>query len=79
MQDLIPLRALAAGQSAEVRQIIGQADQVRRLEELGLRDGAQLKMVRSGTPCIVRLGSSTLCFRDVEALQVMVRPTKVSA
>jgi len=79
VQNLIPLRVLAAGQSAEVRQIIGQADQVRRLEELGLRDGVQLQMVRSGTPCIVRLGASTLCFRDVEALQVMVLPTKVSA
>jgi ferrous iron transport protein A len=74
VQNLIPLRALLPGQSAEVRQIIGQAEQIRRLHELGLRDGTQLEMVRSGTPCIVRLGSSTLCFRDVEALQVLVMP-----
>jgi ferrous iron transport protein A len=76
--DLIPLRALLPGQLAEVRQVVGHAHEVRRLHELGLRDGIQLEMVRGGTPCIVRLGTSTLCFRDVEALQVMVLP-RVSA
>jgi ferrous iron transport protein A len=74
VHELIPLRALLPGQLAEVRQVVGQAEQVRRLHELGLRDGIQLEMVRSGTPCIVRLGNSTLCFRDVEALQVLVMP-----
>jgi len=74
VQELIPLRALLPGQLAEVRQVVGQAHEVRRLHELGLRDGIQLEMVRSGTPCIVRLGSNTLCFRDVEALQVLVMP-----
>jgi ferrous iron transport protein A len=78
VHDLIPLRALLPGQSAEVRQVVGQAEQVRRLHELGLRDGTHLEMVRSGTPCIVRLGTGTLCFRDVEALQVLVMP-RVSA
>jgi ferrous iron transport protein A len=78
VHELIPLRALLPGQWAEIRQVVGQAQEVRRLQELGLRDGMQLEMVRSGTPCIVRLGSSTLCFRDVEALQVLVQP-RVSA
>ena len=74
MHALIPLSALRSGQVAEVRQVAGRPEQVRRLEELGLRDGAQLEMVRSGSPCIVRLGTSTLCFRSGELLAVMVAP-----
>ena len=41
---------------AEMRQVAGRPEQVRRLEELGLRDGAELEMVRGGSPCIVRVG-----------------------
>jgi ferrous iron transport protein A len=74
MQALIPLNLVHAGQTAEVRQVVGQAEHVRRLEELGLRGGAELEVVRAGSPCIVRLGGSTLCFRDGELLSVLVAP-----
>ncbi len=83
MHDLIPLSTLCPGQSAEVCQVVGQRDQVRRLEELGLRHGVQLEMVRHGTPCIIRVGGqsqsdhfggSKLCFRQSDLLQVMVTP-----
>ena len=72
MHDLIPLATLRSGEYAEVRQIVGHQEQVRRLEELGVRDGAMLEMVRAGTPCIVRIGASKLCFRDGELLSVLV-------
>jgi len=84
MQQLIPLSTLCPGQVAEICQVVGQTDQVRRLEELGLRHGVQLEMVRHGTPCIVRIGGqsqggsfggSKLCFRQSDLLQVMVTPT----
>jgi len=84
MHDLVPLSTLSPGQSAKVRQVVGKTDQVRRLEELGLRHGVQLEMVRHGTPCIVRIGGpssrrsfggSKLCFRQSDLLQVMVTPT----
>src|SRR3990172_2873137 len=55
MPELVPISLLSAGQVAEVRQVVGPPEQVRRLEELGLRDGAVLEMVRSGSPCIVRV------------------------
>lgn len=74
MQNLIPLRALRPGQVAEVRQLVGQTGHVRRLQELGLRDGTRLEMVRSGQPCIVRVGNTTLCFRDVDSIEVLVAP-----
>ena len=59
-----------------MRQLVGPAEQVRRLEELGLRAGARLEMVRGGSPCIVRVDGSTLCFRDDELLRVLVRTRK---
>jgi len=74
MHDLIPLSTLVSGQSAQVRVVLGQSDQIRRLEEMGLRNGVQLVMVRHGKPCIVRLGDSKLCLRNDELLSVMVSP-----
>ena len=73
MPDLMPLTALHCGQTAEVGQLLGPTEQVRRLEELGLRAGAQLEMIRSGAPCIVRVDGSRLCFRNDESLRVLVR------
>lgn len=74
MYGLIPISALRAGETAIVRQLVGPPEQVRRLEELGLRSGALLEMVRGGTPCIVRLGAAKLCLRHGELLGVMVAP-----
>jgi ferrous iron transport protein A len=73
MPDLMPLSVLRCGQTAEVGQLLGPAEQVRRLEELGLRAGVQLEMIRSGAPCIVRIEGSRLCFRNDESLRVLVR------
>ena len=65
---------LGPGHFAEVQEVLGSSEHVRRLEELGLRSGAVLEMIRSGSPCIVRVGGSTLCFRGHELAQVLVAP-----
>ena len=75
MDELIPLRLLTPGQRAEVEQLVGDPHQVHRLEELGLRSGAVVEMVRAGSPCIIRLAGHKLCFRHNETLNVLVRPT----
>jgi len=74
VSQLIPLSALPAGQMAQVRQIVGQPPQVKRLAELGIRDGADICVVQSGSPCIVQLNASRLCFRDGDLLRVLVEP-----
>jgi ferrous iron transport protein A len=74
VDDLIPLNHLGAGQSGCVGLVLGGADQVHRLEEIGLRDGTQVEMVQPGTPCIIRLAGHKLCFRGDDLLRVMVRP-----
>ena len=74
MHDAIPLQQLAPGQAAFIEQVCGCAEQVRRLAELGVRGGVEIEMVQSGSPCIIRLAGSKLCFRDCDVLSVLVRP-----
>jgi Fe2+ transport system protein FeoA len=70
---------LVVGQSGRVSQIVGQADHVHRLREMGLRDGAMIEMLQSGRPCIIRLDGQRLCVRDDELLSVLVRPILAAA
>ncbi len=72
--DMIPLRRLQEGSRAAVAEIVGRSEHVQRLKELGLRRGVQVEMVRTGTPCIVRLNGHKLCIRGTEVLNVLVRP-----
>jgi Fe2+ transport system protein FeoA len=72
--QLVPLSLLTAGQSATISQVLGKADHVHRLQELGFRDGTTIEMVQPGSPCIIRLGSHKLCFRPDELTSVLVIP-----
>ncbi len=76
MPEFVPLAVLRCGQIAEIGQLLGPPNEVRRLEELGLRIGAQLEMIRCGTPCIIRVDGGKLCFRDDDSLRVLVRTRK---
>jgi Fe2+ transport system protein FeoA len=40
---------------------------------MGLRDGAEVEMIRSGSPCIVRVDDQRFCFRHDSLADVMVR------
>jgi Fe2+ transport system protein FeoA len=74
MHDLLPLHLLPAGTQARIGQLLGQADEVHRLEELGMRVGRRVEMVQAGTPCIVKLDGARFCFRDCDAFRVLVLP-----
>jgi len=74
VRDPLPLRLLPPGQKAMIHEVLGRVDQVHRLHELGLCRGVQIEMVRSGSPCIVRLGGQKLCFRADDLLNVLVAP-----
>jgi len=74
VNDSIPLTSLAAGQTAEIERISGDPSQVHRLHELGMHHGTKVQMIRSGSPCVVRLAGHKLCFRQNDGLEVRVRP-----
>lgn len=74
MDDLIPLQNLDIGCTGAVTAVIGQNDMLHRLEEIGLRQGAEVQMVQAGRPCIVRVNGQRLCLRADELSHVLVRP-----
>jgi ferrous iron transport protein A len=76
--EFVPITQLRRGEVGEISQVVGSPEQVRRLEELGLRGGVRLEMVRGGSPCIVRVAGTTLCFRHDELLRVLVQPRKTA-
>jgi ferrous iron transport protein A len=73
MPDTLPLQLLSAGQRARIDQLVGRPDEVHRLQELGIRVGAPIEMLQSGTTCIVKLDGARLAFRDHEGFRVLVR------
>ena len=73
MYDMIPLRSLPPGQTGQVGEVLGDPRHVHRLHELGLHQGSTVEMIQSGTPCIIRMSGNKLCFRDNNALNVLVR------
>ena len=71
--DSIPLNFLAPGDTAWIDRILGTAEQVQRMEELGMRCGTCVEMVRPGLACIVCREGRRFCFRGSDALCIMVR------
>lgn len=71
--ELLPLQFLPPGQTACVDQLLGDPATIHRLHEMGLQIGAQVEMVRAGSPCIIKLRGHTLCIRDGNLFQVLVR------
>lgn len=69
---LVPLTLLRAGQSGRVGQVLGVGGLVHRLREMGLRVGADVEMVRAGSPCILRLDGQKICVRSDEMKCVLV-------
>lgn len=78
MPNLLPLRLLPSGHRARIDQLLGHADEVHRLQELGMRVGTQVEMIQAGSPCIIKLDGARLAFRDNDALGVLVRVGEVA-
>lgn len=74
MVPAVPVSSLRCGEVADVADMSGSPEVIRRLEELGIRHGARLEVLRGGSPCIVRVGGAKLCFRHDELLYVLVTP-----
>jgi Fe2+ transport system protein FeoA len=70
----MPLHLMRPGEFAEIDQLVGQAEQVHRLQELGLRAGVAVEMVQPGSTCIVRPQNQKLCVRDADLFRIFVRP-----
>ncbi len=69
---IIPLELLTAGERARITDIDGDDTFVNRLNEMGLSEDVEIKMVQSGTPCIIALDNHRLSFRGEEAGMIFV-------
>lgn len=70
----IPLSAMHLNQQASIIQVLGEESARHRVEEMGLRPGAVIRMLRTHPPQIIALHGRRLCLRTNTQLEVLVSP-----
>lgn len=70
--SLLPIHLLNPGETGCIREIDGEGPFVRRLDEMGLREGVEIRMVQPGHPCIVAFDHQRLSFRGEGDAVVLV-------
>ncbi len=71
--NLMPLASLGRNEEAVIHCLDEAGPLHARLRELGLLPGARVRMVTSGSPCILLVGGTTrLCLRGDEADSILV-------
>ena len=70
---LFPLDMMMSGEVAEVAEVSGEPGWVNRLAELGVRAGCRLRVLQSGSPCLLEIADCKLCLRGGDSSQILVR------
>ena len=73
---VVPLEMMSTGEQGRVCNLDGSPELVVRLEEMGLREGACVRMVRSGSPCILAINDHRLSLRFDDCATVLVEVTR---
>lgn len=63
LTQLVPLTIMQPGEVGIVRELSGDSRQTHHLEELGIRDGATVRMIRNGSPSIVAVNGHRFSLR----------------
>ncbi len=71
---MLPLHLLSDGSEGVIEDVAGPDGQVHRLRELGIDIGLNVTMIRSGIPCIVRVGQKEIAFRIDNMTSILVSP-----
>jgi len=72
----IPLSELGLNQTAQVMELDGDEGCRHRVEEMGLRAGAAIQMLRCDAPHIIAIDGRRVSFRFSDCVQVWVKPYK---
>lgn len=75
---LVPLELLKCGESGTIADVSGNEHWVCRLNEMGIRAGVRLTVLRSGSPTLLQVGSGRLSLRLNETIQILVQTHKGS-
>jgi Fe2+ transport system protein FeoA len=70
---LMPLDMLQTGDRGEIAEVSGDSAWVRRLAELGIKQGQCFNVLQSGTPCLLDVDGTRLCLRGGECSRILVR------
>jgi ferrous iron transport protein A len=70
--QLVPLELMATGESGIVRDVEGTPEVVVRLREMGLREGAEIRMIKTGSPCLLAVNDQRFLFRIDKTATVWV-------
>jgi Fe2+ transport system protein FeoA len=71
--NVMPLAAMGRNEEGEIRFLGDCGPQGARLRELGLLPGARVRMLASGSPCILLVsGSTRICLRGDEVDSIFV-------
>ncbi|MCA9195492.1 MAG: ferrous iron transport protein A [Planctomycetales bacterium] len=68
----LPLDLMQANETGEVVELCGNECQIHRLSEMGLRVGAEVRMVCPGSPCLLALGGKRMSVRLNAEVEVLV-------
>ena len=70
--QILPMQLLNPGETGCIMDVEGDTQLVRRLDEMGLRAGVEIRMVQPGRPCIVAFDHQRLSFRGDDEAVVLV-------
>lgn len=70
--QLVPLEMMTTGEHGCVRDVDGSPDFVVRLQEMGLHEGAKVRMVKTGSPCILAVNEHRFSLRFDACATVLV-------
>jgi ferrous iron transport protein A len=68
----VPLSSLLENEQGRICLVEGNESLVHRLREMGLREGAQVRMIRPGKPCLIHVNDHRISLRADELITVLV-------
>ena len=73
VQAVVPLESMRCDERGRLMAIDGVESSVHRLQEMGLREGARVRMIRPGSPCIVQVNDQRLSLRTGGEVLILVQ------
>lgn len=70
--QVVPLDLLRPNESGLIVEMVASDEWLHRLKELGLREGAKVRMVRPGCPCIVAVDGHRFTYRCDPSTLILV-------
>lgn len=70
--QVIPLDLLQASECGRVVEMVASEEWLHRLQELGLREGVIVRMVKTGEPCIIAVDGHRFTYRCDPSTMILV-------